>query len=59
MDRRTMRDREKAGQTVFAAYLNVTPSLVSKWERGEKRGVVAWIGRGLSYPLPSEFTPRY
>jgi putative transcriptional regulator len=21
---------------VFAAYLNVTPSLISKWERGEK-----------------------
>ncbi len=21
---------------MFAAYLNVTPSLVSKWERGEK-----------------------
>ena len=25
------------GQTVFANYLNVTPNLVSKWERGEKR----------------------
>ena len=24
-------------QTVFANYLNVTSSLVSKWERGEKR----------------------
>ena len=34
---RALRDREKASQTVFAAYLNVTPSLVSKWERGEKR----------------------
>lgn len=22
---------------MFANYLNVTPSLVSKWERGEKR----------------------
>jgi putative transcriptional regulator len=31
-----LRTREKASQTVFAAYLNVTPSLVSKWERGEK-----------------------
>lgn len=33
---RSLRIREKASQTVFAAYLNVTPSLVSKWERGEK-----------------------
>ena len=24
-------------QTVFAYYLNVTPNLVSKWERGEKK----------------------
>ena len=34
---RALRTREKASQAVFAAYLNVTPSLVSKWERGEKR----------------------
>ncbi|MHB1674733.1 MAG: helix-turn-helix domain-containing protein [Acidobacteriaceae bacterium] len=33
---RALRARENASQTVFAAYLNVTPSLVSKWERGEK-----------------------
>jgi putative transcriptional regulator len=33
---RSLRTREKASQAVFAAYLNVTPSLVSKWERGEK-----------------------
>jgi putative transcriptional regulator len=33
---RALRARERASQTVFAAYLNVTPSLVSKWERGEK-----------------------
>jgi putative transcriptional regulator len=33
---RALRVREKASQTVFAAYLNVTPGLVSKWERGEK-----------------------
>jgi putative transcriptional regulator len=33
---RALRAREKTSQTVFAAYLNVTPSLVSKWERGEK-----------------------
>jgi len=34
---RALRTREKTSQTVFAAYLNVTASLVSKWERGEKR----------------------
>ena len=33
---RALRARERASQAVFAAYLNVTPSLVSKWERGEK-----------------------
>jgi putative transcriptional regulator len=33
---RALRKRENTSQTVFAAYLNVTPSLVSKWERGEK-----------------------
>lgn len=33
---RSLRIREKASQTVFAAYLNVSPGLVSKWERGEK-----------------------
>ena len=33
------RIRSKAGmsQTVFALTLNVTPSLVSQWERGEKK----------------------
>jgi putative transcriptional regulator len=34
---RALRERENASQAVFAAYLNVTPGLVSKWERGEKR----------------------
>lgn len=34
---RTIRLREHASQAVFARYLNVTPSLVSQWERGEKR----------------------
>lgn len=31
--------RREAGvsQSVFAHYLNVTPGVVSKWERGEKR----------------------
>ena len=34
---RELRLSEAASQTVFARYLNVTPGLVSKWERGEKR----------------------
>ena len=34
---RDLRVREHASQTVFARYLNVTTSLVSQWERGEKR----------------------
>ncbi|MGD0136113.1 MAG: DNA-binding transcriptional regulator [Bryobacteraceae bacterium] len=33
---RALREREHVSQTVFANYLNVTPNLVSKWERGEK-----------------------
>lgn len=33
---RTIRLREGASQAVFARYLNVTPSLISQWERGEK-----------------------
>jgi putative transcriptional regulator len=32
-----LRLREHASQAVFARYLNVTPSTVSQWERGEKR----------------------
>ena len=34
---KAIRERERVSQTVFANYLNVTGSLVSKWERGEKR----------------------
>ncbi len=34
---RDLRVRENASQAVFARYLNVTPGLVSQWERGEKR----------------------
>jgi putative transcriptional regulator len=34
---RAIREKEKVSQGVFANYLNVTTSLVSKWERGEKR----------------------
>jgi putative transcriptional regulator len=34
---KAIRERERVSQTVFANYLNVTPNLVSKWERGERR----------------------
>jgi putative transcriptional regulator len=33
---RSIRLQEGASQAVFARYLNVTPNLVSQWERGEK-----------------------
>lgn len=33
---RALRERENASQAVFARYLNVTTSLISQWERGEK-----------------------
>ncbi len=33
---KAIREREHVSQAVFAKYLNVTTSLVSKWERGEK-----------------------
>src|SRR5258706_14638612 len=33
---KAIREREHVSQTVLANYLNVTNSLVSKWERGEK-----------------------
>ncbi len=36
-DIRELRLREHASQAVFARYLNVTTSLVSQWERGQKR----------------------
>lgn len=32
-----IRELERASQAVFARYLNVPVSLVSQWERGEKR----------------------
>ena len=34
---KAIREKERVSQGVFANYLNVTASLVSKWERGEKR----------------------
>ncbi|MDF1721758.1 MAG: DNA-binding transcriptional regulator [Minwuia sp.] len=33
---RQLRLREQVSQSVFARHLNVTPGLVSQWERGEK-----------------------
>ena len=42
---KALRLRENAGQAVFARHLNVTTSLVSQWERGEKRS------RGTSLKL--------
>src|SRR3990167_11476420 len=34
---RRIRERNKASQAVFAAYLNTSVSPIQKWERGEKR----------------------
>ena len=34
---RAIRDREEVSQAVFARHLNVTPGLISQWERGEKK----------------------
>lgn len=34
---RRIRKKEALSQAVFAAHLNVTTGVVSKWERGEKR----------------------
>lgn len=34
---RAIRDKARMSQATFALALNVTPSLVSQWERGEKR----------------------
>lgn len=34
---RALRKREKVSQPVLAFYLNVSKSVVSQWERGEKR----------------------
>ena len=48
---KAIREKEHVSQTVFANYLNVTSSLVSKWERGEKKpsGVTA---RGAPVGMP-------
>ena len=34
---RTLRERERVSQPVFALYLNVSRNLVSDWERGVKK----------------------
>ena len=34
---RRIRIRQKASQSVFAAYLNTSKSTVQKWEQGQKR----------------------
>jgi putative transcriptional regulator len=34
---KAIREREMVSQSVFAIYLNVSKSLVSQWERGEKK----------------------
>ena len=34
---KAIRLRTRASQRVFAQYLNVSPGVVSQWERGEKR----------------------
>ena len=34
---RQIRDDAQMSQSIFALTLNVTPSLVSQWERGEKK----------------------
>ena len=34
---RAIREAQHVSQAVFARYLNVSPNLVSDWERGQKR----------------------
>lgn len=34
---RKLREKEKMSQTVFAAFLNTSPSTIRKWEGGEKK----------------------
>ena len=34
---RALRRKERVSQAVFARHLNVTPGLISQWERGERR----------------------
>ncbi len=32
-----IREREEVSQTVFARYLGLSPTIISQWERGEKK----------------------
>ena len=34
---KAIREQTQASQTVFARYLNVTPLVISQWERGERK----------------------
>ena len=34
---KAIREETQASQTVFARYLNVTPLVISQWERGERK----------------------
>lgn len=34
---KAIREKTQASQTVFARYLNVTPLVISQWERGERK----------------------
>ncbi len=34
---KAIREQNHASQTVFARHLNVTPGLVSQWERGQRK----------------------
>lgn len=36
---RSLRDREKVSQSIFAAYLNVSRNLVADWERGKRKPI--------------------
>ena len=58
---RALRERENVSQGVFAVYLNVSPSTVQKWERGEVRPQNAALrllsmihAKGLGAIAPSE-----
>lgn len=38
---RTIREREHVSRDVFSHYLNVTPDLINKWEKGDKKPCAA------------------
>ena len=56
---RRIRSKAAVSQAVFAAHLNVTTGVVSKWERGEKEPclvVLFKLSRALKTSLPDIFT---